>query len=171
MMLEINEITKSDALDLIQLWRTTWTATYGPSLGSAVLAKMLVDLDEKGTTSMLPENGERGYCVRSDGCLLGSVIVAERGGIAYLWGLYVLPDHQRRGLGSLLLAKTAGDLKEAKALEIRVLQTSAAALAFYRKHGFIEVGRETSELLGEVSTEMIVLSTDAATLNSTLQRG
>ena len=115
---------------------------------------------------MLPENGERGYCVTSDGCLLGSAIVSERAGTAYLWGLYVLPDRQRGGLGSLLLAKVLSELKGAESLEVRVLQTSEVAQTFYRKHGFTEVGREDSELLGDIKTELIVMRIDAASLSA-----
>ncbi|AGB73935.1 GNAT family N-acetyltransferase [Rhizobium tropici] len=163
-MFEIREITKSDTSDLIHLWRETWTATYGPSLGDDVLAKMLADLDENGTASMLPENGERGYCVTSDRRLLGSAIVLERGSTAYLWGLYVLPDRQRGGLGSALLAKVVSELKGAQSLEIRVLQTSEVAQTFYRKRGFTEVGREDSKLLGDIKTELIVMTVDVASL-------
>ena len=169
-MFEIREITKADSLGLIQLWRTTWTATYGPSLGADVLTRMLADLDENGITSMLPEKGERGFCIASDDCILGSTIIMERGSVAYLWGLYILPNHQRCGLGSRLLARALSEVRPAKTVEVRVLPSSEVALAFYRKHGFNELGRETTELLAEISAELIVMSADAASLNSAFQR-
>jgi len=63
-MFEIRETTKADSLGLIQLWRATWTATYGPSLGADVLTRMLANLDENGITSMLPEKESAASALR-----------------------------------------------------------------------------------------------------------
>lgn len=166
----IREIIKDDARAVLELWRSTWTATYTQSLGSDVLAGMLADLEAHGTGSMLPETGERGYCVASEGVIQGSVIIAERGKAAYLWGLYILPECQRHGLGSQLLAAAIGILRQAERVEIRVLESSLPARAFYRKHGFREVGKETSELLGNVTVEMIVMEAGVGTLKAQLER-
>jgi RimJ/RimL family protein N-acetyltransferase len=166
----IREITKDDAQAVVELWRSTWTATYSQSLGSDVLAGMLADLEAHETGSMLPETGERGYCVASEGVIQGSVIIAERGKAAYLWGLYILPECQRHGLGSQLLAAAIGILRQAERVEIRVLESSLPAQAFYQKHGFREVGKETSELLGSATVEMIVMEAQVGTLKAQLER-
>lgn len=65
----IREITKDDTQAVIELWRSTWTATYTQSLGPDVLAGMLADLETHGTNSMLPGTGERGYCHASKGTI------------------------------------------------------------------------------------------------------
>jgi RimJ/RimL family protein N-acetyltransferase len=164
----IREITNDDTQALIKLWRSTWTATYTLSLGLDVLAGMLADLETHGTNSMLPGAGERGYCQMSEGTTQGSVIIAERGRAAYVWGLYVLPECQRLGLGSQLLAAAVGSLQQAERLEISVLESSLAAQAFYRKRGFRDVGKETSELLGSVVVEMIVMEAEIGILKAQL---
>ena len=81
-------VTPEDAPGLVALWRETWTKTYGPSLGPSALDAMLQPLNE-GAASMLPGNGERGYCLVLGGEIIGSAVVRELGKIAYLWGMYV----------------------------------------------------------------------------------
>ena len=158
--------TPDDAAKLMGLWRDAWTATYGPSLGENALSAMLKDLEQNGTASMLPGSGERGYCIASDQEIHGSAIVAERGGVAYLWGMYVHPSQQRQGLGSRLLHGVAAEIETAEKVEIRVLGSSPAAISFYRKHGFIETGHETVELMNSVETETLVMSADVKSLKT-----
>ena len=159
-------ITPDDAADLEKLWRASWTLTYGPSLGPTALSKMLNDLDDNGVTSMLPGTGERGYCMVAADKIKGSAVVAERGSIAYLWGMYVHPRQQRKGLGSQLLSGVARTIKDAQEIEIRVLVSSPAALGFYEKNGFLESGKETVALLDAVTAEAIVMKIDVESLRS-----
>jgi ribosomal protein S18 acetylase RimI-like enzyme len=160
----LRELSEDDATGLIDLWRTTWTVTYGPNLGGDVLSGMLADLDKHGMNCLLPGKGERGYCIASAEYLQGSIIVAERGNTAYLWGLYVLPSNQRRGLGSRLLFGAVSRLKKARKLEIWVLKSNAAALAFWRKKGFTEMEWERMELLGNAVGDAIVMEAAVVSL-------
>lgn len=125
----------------MRLWQETWTQTYGPSLGTAVLETMLQALD-KGTSSMLPGSGERAYCCVLDARIVGSAIVVERGTTAYLWGMYVLPDYQRSGVGSHLIKSLVRDLQSAERLEVRALDSSPEAQAFYGALGFERIRAE-----------------------------
>ncbi|PYE29739.1 ribosomal protein S18 acetylase RimI-like enzyme [Rhizobium sp. PP-F2F-G38] len=151
-------ITPDDSADLEKLWRTSWTLTYGLSLGPDALSKMLKDLDDNGVASMLPGTGERGYCMVRKDEISGTAVIIERGDTAYLWGMYVHPQQQRKGLGSLLLKGVAKAITDAQKVEIRVLGSSPQALAFYQKHGFVESGREAVDLLGTLTAEAIVMS-------------
>jgi GNAT superfamily N-acetyltransferase len=56
---------------------------------------------------------------------------------AELHHLYVAPAHQGRGVGTRLL-RQAMDQSPGR-LALYVFQRNAAARAFYRKHGFVEV--------------------------------
>lgn len=159
MLSNFRAITPDDAADLIRLWRDAWTVTYGYSLGQSALSAMLKDLEHNGTASMLPGSGERGYCIASDHEIHGSAIFAERGGVAYLWGMYVHPSQQRKGLGSRLLHGVVDAIESAEKIEVRVLVTSPTAIVFYRKHGFAETGSETIEILDSVEASALVMST------------
>jgi len=81
---------------------------------------------------MLPGNGERGICLVEGDRMIGGAIIAARGSKAYLWGLYIEPGHQRRGI------------------EVRVLAASTSAISFYKKHGFVETETDQTELPGGV---------------------
>jgi L-phenylalanine/L-methionine N-acetyltransferase len=59
-------------------------------------------------------------------------------------GLAVHPDHQGRGIGSALLAaivERAERWMQMIRLELEVYPDNSAAIALYRKHGFVEEGR------------------------------
>lgn len=82
----VREMTDADHAALIGLWRASWMATYRQSLGEDALAAMLADLEQQGVAGMLPGTGEKGYCSIINKQLQGSIIIAERGRIAYVWG-------------------------------------------------------------------------------------
>ncbi len=118
---------------------------------------------------MLPGSGERGYCIASDHQILGSAIVAERGAIAYLWGMYVHPSQQRKGLGSRLLYGVASTIEVARKVEGRVLVSSPMAIGFYRKHSFAETGDETIEIMDSVMASTVVMSASIERLKAASQ--
>lgn len=160
----IRPITADDHPGLLALWRETWTFAYGPSLGQAVLEKMLRELEQNGTASLFPGTGERGYCITDGRDIRASAIVVERGTVAYLWGMYVHPNCQREGLGSILLKAAASQIATSTDIEVRVLSSSSWAVSFYEKHGFVEIGTEDTELTGGFPTKTLVMSTRVETL-------
>ena len=167
-MTVIRGITDADSGALIDLWRASWTATYRRSLGEDALATMLADLEQHGVAAMLPGAGEKGYCAVIDTQLQGSIVIAERGRIAYVWGLYVLPDQQRRGIGSELLRTAIRVIEQAETVEIRVLESSKSAMAFYAGLDFVEIGREKAELIGALTIDTIVMSAGVSSLKALL---
>ncbi len=167
----LRPVGAGDADGLLALWRETWTATYREALGPDGLAAMLADLDREGLSGMIAPGDARACCAVSQDRIVGSVVFAERGGVAYLWGLYVRPDHQRSGLGRRLLLWAAARVEKAETLEIRVLATSAGALGFYRKEGFREVGGEDTVLPGGVRAPTLVMAAAVASLKTRAAEG
>lgn len=166
MQASFREITSDDASGLTTLWREAWSSTYGATLGQAALLGMLADLERNGTASMLPGSDERGYCLASGHEIYGSVIIAERRRIAYLWGMYVHPRQQRIGWGSRLLLGAAARIRSAPKVEIRVLLSSSGAVDFYRKHSFMETGTENVEILETINAEALVMQADTESLKA-----
>ena len=81
-----------------------------------------------------------------DGELVGVMGIQDVGDVALIRHAYVLPDRQRRGIGSALLERLAG----ATGRQMLVGTWAAAewAIDFYRRHGFELVPRERgAELL------------------------
>ena len=77
------------------LYGATFTATYGPALGPTALAAMLAALDASELRHMVPGKDERAAVAVLVGQVVGSAMSAERGRVAYLWGMYVHPVRQR----------------------------------------------------------------------------
>ena len=90
----VRPIEAADSNDVVAVWRSTWTATYETALGAAALGKMLRDLDENGTVGMISARAQ-GLCLVHEGRIVGTAIHSKDGPIVYLWGMYVLPQHQR----------------------------------------------------------------------------
>ena len=92
-----------------------------------------------GLASQLREH--HGWVMEQEGMPLGFVTLSDDGHLSLL---YVSADHQRQGLGGLLLAQA---LQAASQLGLHRLTTEASAfsLALFLRHGFEQAGLETVE--------------------------
>ncbi|MEF2072256.1 GNAT family N-acetyltransferase [Consotaella aegiceratis] len=145
-----------DGSALVDLWRQTWIATYEGQLGRPATDKMLAQLRDQGCSAMISGNDETALCAVCDGMIVGSAIFAERGGTAYLWGMYVHPAFQRQGIGESLLAAVSAACS-GRRLEVQVLKTSLAALLFYRKAGFSDLGEVEADIMLSVKAQVVVM--------------
>jgi N-acetylglutamate synthase-like GNAT family acetyltransferase len=82
------------------------------------------------------------YLCEQDDRTVGVIGLEERtGGIGVVGRLYVLPELQRRGVGTALLAHVEGAARRKRLREIVVWTDSKAswAVSFYKRHGFREI--------------------------------
>ena len=75
----------------------------------------------------------RVFVCEAEGAIRGFVAVNG----SYMDRLYVDPSHQRRGIGSALMAEALHLSPEG--IELHTHQVNATARAFYEKHGFVAV--------------------------------
>lgn len=162
---------QTDAEQLIAHWRSVWPITYLPGLGPAAVDEMLAELDQSGISSMLPDTGERGFCAIADGRIVGTIIIAERGPTAYVWGLYVHPSAQRAGVGTRLFKCAIRSVETAKRVELSVLTTSPWAYDFYRKQGLKKVSEGDSEVFGSIAVKRSVMKALVSDLRRALDVG
>ena len=161
--LVVRDACEADRDGLRGLWGATFAATYGSTLEQPVLAAMLADLDA-GPRSLLPGTDERAALAAIAGRFVGTAIAAKRGRVAYLWGMYVHPAHQRRGIGTALLRHVADWLCASTVIEARVLASSPWAMNFYRRHGFQQVGEELFEAAPGLTQQALVMAVPCAAL-------
>ena len=139
--------------------------TYGNALPAETLATHLAhDLSPAATVAMLASGASYAILAEADGGLLGSAVLtispAPPGGLATieLAKLYVDPRKHGHGVAALLLdaalarARTLGYER----IWLCVWECNPRALAFYRKHGFVAVGRAQVRV-GEVVFEDFVM--------------
>ena len=68
--------------------------------------------------------------------------------VVYIARLYVLPGHQRQGIGGKLLDACTAAFPGVRTLRLEVEAQNEKGLSFYRKQGFIEISRKEEELEG-----------------------
>lgn len=144
--------------ELATFWTRVWHATYDPILGIETTNTMNSILLADNARALLPGTGEVLYVARHSGVLTGTAIVRQVARTGYLWGMYVLPERQRCGIGSALLAAVADDRETLAKIEVRVLRKSPTAIAFYRKLGFAEIGEEDFQVTDDLCESAAVMS-------------
>jgi ribosomal protein S18 acetylase RimI-like enzyme len=164
-MFSIRPLAADDLEAARRLWRATWTATYGPVVGPE-RAYLIEDAlrDVKLRALMPPDGGRRGFCAELHGELLGTACFAERESVAYLWGMYVDPAHQRTGIGSALVRRVVDDIHKAEWIDLSVLTTSPGALAFYLRLGFARQGDREMEVFEGFRVPSIGMAAEVAAL-------
>ena len=155
-MFRVRSANRDDAAKLIAIWRETWPATYAATLGAHAVEAMLDDLDRHGTASLLPEIGAKGLCLLDGGEVVGTAIHSVGRSVVYLWGMYVMPRHQRFVAGTLLYRSVREAVRE-QPVEVRVVQSSHQAVNFYRKLGFQTVGEEVTEIMPHVEAVCLTM--------------
>jgi ribosomal protein S18 acetylase RimI-like enzyme len=133
----------ADKSALALIWDETWRATYGDLLGPEGVRAIGYDESGEVRVDALWPTG--------NGCVLlasvdeepaGASVGALRQGVLYIWGMYVRPGFQRRGIGARLVETLARRFTQAKRAEVRVLKASEHARAFYAAQGFSVAGDE-----------------------------
>jgi ribosomal protein S18 acetylase RimI-like enzyme len=142
----IRQYSISDSAAIRLLFGSTWPATYAATLGTETTHAMLTELDETKLRSIMPQEDEVTLVAVHNEQIVGTLTYAVRHRISYLWGMYVFPDFQRRGVGSKLIHEAKQGSKLSDWIEVRVLQSSLGAVSFYQKHGFTFCGDETLDL-------------------------
>ena len=120
---EVREASSQDAEAIARIHRSTFDATYRkfPKLHSA-------EQDLEHFRSVLERS--RVFIVKQDGQVAAYCAFAN----GWLTDLYVAPEYQRQGLGTLLLDKAKDESSE---LQLWTFQENESARRFYERNGFV----------------------------------
>jgi putative acetyltransferase len=130
--------TAADEAAAIELWRQTWQAAY-PHLD---FTARLDWWRERWRNELVPV-ATIVVAERSDE-LVGFVTVDPSNG--YLDQIVVAPTTWRANIGAALLAEARRIAPSG--IDLHVNADNARAIAFYRKHGFVESGRDVNTRSG-----------------------
>ena len=135
-MIEVRRAGIADALAVREIGERTWPVAYAGLASDAFVVDGLAQW-------WSPEAVERGIrngitLVAAEGeHLVGMVGLGREGDFWVMWKLYVLPDHQGKGVGKALLDAAIKALPEGTTeLLLDVLITNEKAIGFYRANGF-----------------------------------
>lgn len=124
---------------LVTTWHDTYDRIYGVDKVTEItdnwhsIAALKPRLTQPGSEFVVADSGERICAVAFASLKDGRVIDLHQ--------LYVLPDAQGKGAGSLLMHEIIDSFPEARRVRLEVEETNAQAIAFYQNKGFVEVGR------------------------------
>ncbi len=149
---EIDEVQQ-----IKQVLSETWIDTYSSFLPMDVIHKITTLWHSP--EGLAAEIGDERVCfsVAKDehGAILGLVTAGRpTDEVVYIARLYVLPGHQRHGIGAKLLDACVSFFSGFQTLRLDVEAQNEKGLAFYRKQGFRETSRKVEELEG-ISLEVV----------------
>ena len=129
---------------LVETWHATYDSFYGVDKVNELTAKwhsieaLRARLQRKNAEFVVADNGREiagmGFAAMSE--TLEKTVVLHQ--------LYVLPKYQRHGIGRDMFAELDTCFPDAERMRLEVEPQNLHALAFYRAHGFAEVGRTSN---------------------------
>jgi ribosomal protein S18 acetylase RimI-like enzyme len=159
-VIDVRRAELADVSAVREIGLRTWPVAYGGLASKEFIVDGLAQW-------WSPEAVERGICngitlVAAEGeQLIGMVGLGREGDFWVMWKLYVLPDHQGRGVGKALLDAAIKALPEGTTeLLLDVLVTNEQAIGFYRAQGFGEAVKTPDRDLGD---ELMWMSLDLQT--------
>jgi ribosomal protein S18 acetylase RimI-like enzyme len=161
-MVTFRAATPEDAAGIARVQVVTWRHAYKGIVADATLAAMSVERSTANWQRGLSRPESVGLVALVDDAVVGFAV----GGLqrdetlpdydGELYALYVLPQHQGRGIGRELVRQFAAALHEAeyKAMVIWVLKDNVAGRAFYERIGGRYL-REKPILIGEQTLQEV----------------
>lgn len=120
---------------LAETWHATYDAIYGPQRVNEITAEWhsMASLRARLT------HPHSEFLVADDGKAIAGMAFAaatDDGKVVWLRQLYVLPERQGAGIGTMLLDEVEQCFPEARMLKLEIEQENAPATGFYRARGF-----------------------------------
>lgn len=137
--------------EIKQVLSETWIHTYSLFLPGDVIHKITSLWHSPEGLAAEIEDERVCFSVAKDehGAILGLVTAGRPSDeVVYIGRLYVLPGHQRKGIGAKLLDACVTYFSGFQILRLEVEAQNEKGMAFYRKHGFRETSRKEQEVEG-----------------------
>ena len=150
-MITIEPATAKEVAEIKQVLSETWIHTYSSFLPEDVIHKITSLWHSPEGLAAEIEDERVCFSVAKDehGAILGLVTAGRpTDEVVYIGRLYVLPGHQRQGIGGKLLDACVASFPGFQTLRLDVEAQNEKGMAFYRKQGFRETSRKEQEIEG-----------------------
>lgn len=141
-------VRTASARDLPQvraLLEETWHATYDTIMGPEKVIALMEAWHTPAALNARLERKDAEFLVADNGSTIGGMGFAapskELTKTVNLHMLYVRPSCQRQGIGRDIFAELETCFPGAEIMRLEVVPENGKAIAFYKAHGFAEVGR------------------------------
>jgi ribosomal protein S18 acetylase RimI-like enzyme len=152
--ISISFVEKPDRTRFLPFLEICFREEYAPLLGERTEG-MIKNLRLSGIDDILPGDDQKMFeAVDDDRAVCGTIVMSERDMVTYIWGLYVLPTHQRQGIGKNLMRQVCLEAKPETELEIQVLNESEKAKSFYKGLGFQAYKSAKEEVFASIELDV-----------------
>lgn len=156
-MIKIEKATSGDAQAIQKLLRETWIDTYGSYLSQATLDEVYKNWQSIEFLTRQIENSEMYFPVaKEDDEIVGIATARMPEDVIVIFRIYVLPQHQRKGIGEALINDVIKHFPKAKKVQLHVEEMNSKGQAFYKKHGFKEIKREQEKVVNEIIEQILM---------------
>lgn len=164
----IRTATKDDLAAVRNLLIETWHSTFDASLGVDKVTAITERFHSPEALKKQLSKPHSEFILADDGNDICGMAFADQPDykFAELRQLYVRPDKQGQGVGSLLLIEIESSFPNAQNLRVEVAESNEKAIAFYEGRNYIRTGRVQN--WGEPSSGISVLKYEKPLLGYTL---
>lgn len=149
-MLQIHNATVDDVAAIQTLLRETWQDTYSDHLSQETLDEVYKTWQSIEFLTKQIENPKIYFpLAKAADELVGLSTSYMPEDTIVMFRLYVSPQHQRKGIGDLLLKNVIEHFQAAKKIQLHVEVMNPKGQSFYKKHGFKEMKREEEKVVNE----------------------
>lgn len=150
-MFQVVNATVNDAAAIQKLLQETWKDTYGDHLSQETLDEVYKNWQSIEFLTQQIENPRLYFPLAKAGDeLVGLSTTYMPEDTIMMFRLYVSPQHQRKGIGALLLENVVAHFQGAKKIQLHVEVMNPKGQSFYKKQGFKEIKREEEKVGNEV---------------------
>lgn len=138
----VRSATKDDLSAVHDLLVETWHATYDDVYGAEKVNEITARYHSLDALKKQLARPYSEFIIADDGAdILGMAYASQKDHkLSALNQLYVHPEHQKKGAGSLLLAEVESAFPGVFALQLEVIDKNRNAVAFYEGRGFEKTG-------------------------------
>jgi GNAT superfamily N-acetyltransferase len=151
-MVTIRRATAGDVDAICEIGRETWVDTYGSWHSDAVRQRILsVWFDPPRLTAVIDSPTAFIAVASDESAKIIGILSARVQDKIHPWiaRVYVLPQHQRRGVGTALVGALLGECPDARSLRLEVQVGNDKGLTYWQHQGFVETGFREESVAGE----------------------
>jgi ribosomal protein S18 acetylase RimI-like enzyme len=140
-----------DAQGMAEVFYKTWLATY-PNKKAGITTDDIEDrfkdsfteesLAKRAERIAIPREGETSFLAKDGDRIVGVCHIVRHPDKNELQAIYILPEYQGKGVGGLLWGEAQKHFTLDKDIIVQVATYNTNAIAFYKKLGFQETGKE-----------------------------